>query len=109
MKNLTVIGQVQILTRRSNNKLNLEIDNIDIVSADTRNRSEKPLKYCVVVHQGALTVYNYSSDPESIINANIKNITLGREKAPVITYGTSAIGFVNCGTVHKFVMNKKIL
>lgn len=29
--------------------------------------------------------------------------------APVITYGTSAIGFVNFVTFQKFVMNKKIL
>ncbi|MCT1796766.1 hypothetical protein [Helcococcus kunzii] len=51
------------------------------------------MKYGVVVHQGALTVYNYSSDPESIINANIKNITLGREKAPVIGSGVFVGGF----------------
>lgn len=81
LENLTVTGQVQLLTRGANKYLDLEINNIDIVSADTRKRSEKPLKYGVVAHQGALTVYNYSSDEDSLIRANIRDLAIGRKNA----------------------------
>lgn len=93
LSSLTISGQVQILTRKPQKKLNLTIRNLDIISADTRIASEKPLAYGVSVHQGALTIYNYNQDPESQITTKIDGVNIGREKAPVIGTGIFIGGF----------------
>ncbi len=97
LQNLTVSGQVQILTRAGTNKTKLVADNIDIVSCDARRYSEQPQKYGVNVYQGAFTVYNFNSDPESVINATLTNISLGRKGAPVIGAGLFVCGFGDNG------------
>jgi hypothetical protein len=56
LKNLTVTGQVQILTREGTNKTTLVADSIDIVACDARKYSEQPQKYGVNVYQGAFCV-----------------------------------------------------
>ncbi|HHU6750782.1 TPA: hypothetical protein ACUI23_001479 [Staphylococcus pseudintermedius] len=93
LSSLTITGQVQMLTRRPQKKLNLVIHDLDIVSADTRIAAEKPLAYGVSVYQGALTIYNYNQDPDSLITANIDGVSVGREKAPVIGTGIFIAGF----------------
>ncbi|WP_191906979.1 hypothetical protein [Adhaeribacter soli] len=97
LKNLTVTGQVQILTRAGTSKTDLIADNIDIVACDSRRYSEQPQKYGVNVYQGAFTVYNYNSDTESVINATLTNISLGRKGAPVIGSGLFVCGFGDQG------------
>lgn len=97
LKNLTVTGQVQILTRGNNFKIALIADNVDIVSCDARKYSEQPQKYGVNVYQGAFTVYNYNSDPGSVINATLTNISIGRKGAPVIGSGLFVGGFGDNG------------
>jgi hypothetical protein len=97
LKNLTVTGQVQILTRTGTTKTNLIADNIDIVACDARRYSEQPQKYGVNVYQGAFTVYNYNSDEKSVINATLTNISLGRKGAPVIGSGLFVAGFGDNG------------
>ncbi|QRN48738.1 hypothetical protein KYI11_00680 [Macrococcoides bohemicum] len=93
LNKLTVTGQVQILTRAPQKSLNLKVDGLNIVSADTRRYTEKPLKYGVTVYQGALTVYNYNSDKEALINASIENVSIGNPLAPVIGTGVFIAGF----------------
>ena len=93
LKNLTITGQVQILTRTGTNKTKLIADNIDIVACDSRRYSEQPQKYGVNVYQGAFTVYNFNSDTHSVINATLTNISLGRKGAPVIGSGLFICGF----------------
>jgi hypothetical protein len=97
LKNLRVTGQVQILTRGNNFKTNLIADNVDVVSCDARKYSEQPQKYGVNVYQGAFTVYNYNSDPGSVINATLTNISIGRKGAPVIGSGLFVAGFGDNG------------
>ena len=97
LKNLTVTGQVQILTRAGTNKTNIVADNIDIVACDARRYSEQPQKYGVNVYQGAFTVYNFNSDTNSVINATLTNISLGRKGAPVIGSGLFICGFGDNG------------
>lgn len=97
LKNLTVTGQVQILTRAGTLKTKLVADNIDIVACDARRYSEQPQKYGVNVYQGAFTVYNFNSDPDSVINATLTNISLGRKGAPVIGAGLFICGFGDNG------------
>ncbi len=97
LKNLTITGQVQILTRAGTIKTTLVADNIDIVACDARRYSEQPQKYGVNVYQGAFTVYNYNSNPDSVINATLTNISLGRKGAPVIGSGLFICGFGDDG------------
>lgn len=97
LNNLTVTGQVQILTRSSTKKAKLIAEQIDIVSCDSRKYPEQPQKYGVNVYQGAFTVYNFSSDPESLIQASLTNISLGRKSAPVIGSGLYVSGFGDKG------------
>lgn len=97
LNNLTVTGQVQVLTRAPQKTLDLNIDTLDIISSDSRLATEKPLKYGVTVYQGALTVYNFNSDSESNIKANIQHVSLGRPSAPVIGTGIFVGGFTETG------------
>ncbi len=97
LKNLTVTGQVQILTRAGTNKTTLIADAIDVVACDARRYSEQPQKYGVNVYQGAFTVYNYNSDVKSTIHATLTNISLGRKGAPVIGCGLFICGFGDDG------------
>jgi hypothetical protein len=97
LKNLTVTGQIQILTRAGTSKTKLVADNIDIVACDARRYSEQPQKYGVNVYQGAFTVYNYNSDKGSVLQASLTNINLGRKGAPVIGTGLFVGGFSDEG------------
>ncbi|MDY4129007.1 hypothetical protein [Peptostreptococcus porci] len=94
---LTVTGVVQILTRGNNKFLNLNIENLDIIAADARELTERPMKYGVIVSQGALTVYNYTPYEDSEITANIKGLKIGRELAPVFGSGVFISGFNDNG------------
>lgn len=97
LRNLIITGQVQILTRAGTNKTTLIADQIDIVACDARRYSEQPQKYGVNVYQGAFTVYNYNSAQDSIINATLTNISLGRKGAPVMGSGLFVCGFGDNG------------
>lgn len=97
LKNLTVTGQVQILTRANTKKTVLIADNIDVVACDSRGYSEQPQKYGVNVYQGAFTVYNYNSDAASSILATLTNIGIGRRGAPVMGSGLFVSGFSDDG------------
>ncbi len=97
LRNLSVTGQIQILTREGTNKTKLVADKIDIIACDARRYAEQPQKYGVNVYQGAFTVYNFNSDPESTINATLTDIRLGRKGAPVIGSGLFICGFGDKG------------
>lgn len=93
LENLTITGVVQLLTRGENKYLSLKISDLDIISADARQYPERPMKYGVIVFQGALTIYNYSPDKDSEINVYAKNISVGRKNAPIIGSGIFIAGF----------------
>ncbi|MDY3902029.1 MAG: hypothetical protein SOZ44_00435, partial [Peptoniphilus sp.] len=93
LKNLTVTGVVQILTRGNNKFLNLNVENLDIVAADARGFAERPMKYGVIVYQGAFTIYNFNPSKDSELTANIKGLKIGRELSPVFGSGVFISGF----------------
>ncbi|MBB6461775.1 hypothetical protein [Flammeovirga kamogawensis] len=97
LSNLSVTGQVQLLTRSTTMLANIFAINIDIVSADTRNQVEIPQKMGVVVYQGAFTIYNFNPNPESKIIATVKNISIGRKNAPVLGSGIFVSGYSPTG------------
>lgn len=97
LKNLTVTGQVQILTRTGTKKAEFVADQIDIAACDARRYSEQPQKYGVNVLQGAFTVYNFSSDEDSVLEATVTDVSVGRESAPVLGSGVYVGGYGDAG------------
>ncbi|HKW77435.1 MAG TPA: hypothetical protein VJN64_18015 [Terriglobales bacterium] len=97
LENLIVTGQVSIITRTGTRKLNLLIDKLQIAACDSRRYSEQPQKYGVNVYQGALTVYNFSGDAQSNIQASLTNISVGARNAPVMGSGIFVSGFSDQG------------
>ena len=90
---LAVTGQVSIIIRGGTRKLDLAVDNLHVAACDCRRYSEQPQKYGVNVYQGALTVYNFNGDRNSIIHASLTNVTAGSRNAPVIGSGIFVSGF----------------
>ena len=97
LDDLSVTGQVSIITRAGTDKLNLVVDGLHIAACDCRRYSEQPQKYGVNVYQGALTVYNFSGDTRSNIRASLTNISVGARNAPVIGSGIFVSGFGDQG------------
>ncbi|WP_218060664.1 hypothetical protein [Pseudobacillus wudalianchiensis] len=97
LENLNITGQVSIISRSGTDKINLIADHIHITSCDSRHYSEQPQKYGVNVYQGALTVYNFNPNENSIIECRLTNICIGFKNAPVIGSGIFVSGFGNEG------------
>lgn len=97
LEDLSVTGQVSIITRDGTRKLGLAVDRLHIAACDCRRYSEQPQKYGVNVYQGALTVYNFSGDAQSIIRASLTNVSAGARNAPVIGSGIFVSGFGDQG------------
>ncbi|MCU9534022.1 hypothetical protein [Streptococcus sp. CSL10205-OR2] len=101
LKNLVVTGMVQLMTRGINKTLSVVIDELDIVSADSRFYPERPMKYGVNVYQGALTIYNFNPEEGSEIKVVANNVSVGRQNAPVLGSGIFISGFNDdSGPVH---------
>jgi len=97
LSNLSVMGQVSIITRPGTVKLNLVVDKLHVAACDCRRYSEQPQKYGVNVYQGALTVFNFSGDANSTIFASLTDITVGARNAPVMGSGIFVSGFGDQG------------
>ncbi|WP_189339676.1 hypothetical protein [Rhodanobacter denitrificans] len=97
LEDLTVTGQVSIITRAGTDKLDLGVDKLHIAACDCRRYSEQPQKYGVNVYQGALTVYNFSGDTKSTIRASLTDISVGAKNAPVLGSGIFVSGFGDQG------------
>ena len=97
LSHLTVTGQIQLLTRTGTHKSKFVATQIDIVACDARSRPEQPQKYGVDVLQGAFTLYNFNSDPDSVIEATVTDLSLGRAGAPVLGSGLYLGGYGDTG------------
>jgi hypothetical protein len=89
---LTVLGQVQLLARDRVRAGHVSIDRLDIVAADTRERSERPALLGVGVVQGAFTLWNMQDDPGVTVTAVLQGISAGRDAAPVRGSGVFVAG-----------------
>lgn len=90
---ILVTGMVQLLMRAPSKTLEVAAENVDVIAADARSYSERPMKYGVNVYQGAFTVYNYNPEEGSHIQITAKNISVGRKLAPVFGSGIFLSGF----------------
>lgn len=97
LTDLVITGQVSLLLRGGANRMALTVDGVHIAACDCRYHSEQPQKYGVNVYQGALTVYNFNSDPDSRIRASLSNISIGARNAPVLGSGIFVSGFGDQG------------
>jgi hypothetical protein len=97
LSDLSVTGQVSIITRSGTTKLNLDVDKLHVAACDCRRYSEQPQKYGVNVYQGALTVYNFNGDSHSNIYASLTDVSIGSRNAPVLGSGIFVSGFGDSG------------
>jgi hypothetical protein len=96
-KNLIVKGQFSVIMRAPSKLAEINLEQIHVVSADTRHFLEQPQKYGVSVLQGALTIYNFNSDPTSLIKVNAHEIAIGEKEQPVVGSGVFIAGFGDQG------------
>ncbi len=89
---VTTTGQVQILARDEVRAGHVEIDGLDIVSADASARTDMPRGYGVSVLQGAFTLWNMQSDKTCVLSANLAGLSAGRPGAPVSGSGIFVSG-----------------
>ena len=87
LRGVTAIGQIQIVARNKVRGGHVIVDGVDIVSADARGQTERPIGYGVNVIQGAFTLWNQHSDPAIVVTAELRGISAGRNKAPVLGSG----------------------
>ncbi len=97
LADLAVTGQVSLIIRSGTKKLKVSVDGLHIAACDARRYSEQPQKYGVNVYQGALTVYNFNGDADSLIHASLKNVSAGAPHAPVLGSGIFVSGFGDVG------------
>jgi hypothetical protein len=92
LTDLTVLGQVQLLARDHVRAGHISVDGLDIVAADTRERKERPQLLGVGVVQGAFTLWNLHNDPAVTMTAALRDISAGRDGAPVRGSGVFVAG-----------------
>jgi len=83
LRSVTTHGRVQILARDKVRGGHLEVNGLDIVTADARAESERPHGYGVYVLQGAFTFWNMQRDEDVALSADLTRLSAGREGAPV--------------------------
>jgi len=69
IRSVRTIGSVQIIATDKVRSGRIEVDGLDIRSADTRGERERPHEYGVSVLQGAFTLWNLQPDKEVSISA----------------------------------------
>jgi hypothetical protein len=97
LKNLRLQGQLQVIAKDRVQQGHIIADGICVTAADTRARDEMPCGNGVRVLQGALTIWNQQKDPDSLLTAELQNISIGSEQTPVLGGGVflSGSGVIN--------------
>jgi hypothetical protein len=84
---LRTIGRVQIVAKDKLRRGRVEIDGLDIISADARSEQERPHAYGVYVLQGAFTLWNMQAEEDVVLTADLVNLSVGRFDSPVLGSG----------------------
>jgi hypothetical protein len=92
IRSVPTIGSVQIIATDKVRSGRIEVDGLDIRSADTRGERERPHEYGVSVLQGAFTLWNLQSDVKVAISADLVNLSAGRFGVPVLGSGVLLAG-----------------
>ncbi|MER6914351.1 hypothetical protein ABT354_21995 [Streptomyces sp. NPDC000594] len=99
LSQLSIVGRVELVARDRVTGGHVRIDGLDIEEADAREALPRPSGYNVEVLQGAFTLYNQQSSPESLITCDLAGIGAGREGAPVRGSGVFVSGTPDGGRV----------
>jgi hypothetical protein len=97
LRGVTTIGRVQILARDKVRAGHVEIEGLDIISADARGESECPRSYGVYVLHGAFTLWNMQIGGDATITADLAGVSVGRNGAPVRGSGVFVSGAGDSG------------
>ncbi|MBW4045862.1 MAG: hypothetical protein HIU87_12825 [Acidobacteria bacterium] len=92
LTDLTLIGQAQILAKDGVRAGHVEVHDLRIIAADTRELIDRPYGYGVSVLQGAFTLWNMQSDPNVVLTANLIGVSAGRPGSPVLGGGVFVSG-----------------
>jgi hypothetical protein len=92
IRSVRTIGSVQIIATDKVRSGRIEVDGLDIRSADTRGERERPHEYGVSVLQGAFTLWNLQSDEKVAISADLVNLSTGQFGPPVLGTGIFVAG-----------------
>jgi hypothetical protein len=84
---LQTVGRVQIIARDKLRRGHVEVDGLDITSADARGEQERPHAYGVFVLQGAFTLWNMQTGDDAVLTADLVNLSAGRFGSPVFGSG----------------------
>jgi hypothetical protein len=97
LKNLRTTGVVQLLARDHVRCGHVEVENIDIMTADARAFETRPKGYGVEVIPGAFTLWNQQADEAVTITADLVGLSAGRPGAPVRGSGIFVSGAGDTG------------
>jgi hypothetical protein len=97
LADLKTVGRVRILARNKVRSGHVEVQNLDIVAADSRSATERPNGFGVFVIQGAFTLWNLQPDADAKITADIAGLSVGRANAPVLGSGVFVGGYATDG------------
>jgi hypothetical protein len=83
LQSLQTVGRIQIVAKEKVRKGRVEVDGLDVRSADTRSDQERPHGYGVSVLQGAFTLWNMQPAEDAVLTADLVNLRVGRFGVPV--------------------------
>lgn len=89
---VTTVGQVEILAAGRAQSGHVEVADLDVIMADTRDRAERPTLLGVGVLPGAFTLWNQHVDATSVLTADLRGIRAGRTGAAVRGSGVFVFG-----------------
>jgi hypothetical protein len=97
LRNLRTTGVVYLLAHGQVRGGHVEVENLDIVTADARSYNERPRGYGVEVIPGAFTLWNRQSDRGITITADLTGLSAGRAGAPIRGSGVFVSGESDTG------------
>jgi hypothetical protein len=92
LRSVRATGRVQILAKEKIRAGRVQVDGLEIQSADARSEEERPHAYGVHVLQGAFTLWNMQPDEDVVLSAALVNLWVGRFGAPVLGSGVFVSG-----------------
>jgi len=92
LSSIVTVGRVQVLARDNVQAGHVEVNGLDIVSADARAEMNRPHEYGVYVLQGAFTLWNMQPDKDVETTANLVGVSAGRIGNPVLGSGIFVSG-----------------
>ena len=83
LRNVRTRGQVLLLADGAVASGRVEVDGLEVGSADLRGRTERQHGFGVDVMQGAFTLWNRQPDAEARIMASLRGISAGSSDSPI--------------------------